>query len=63
MKPIRITIEYENGTILTLTPEEYFARLKPPCAQCGGYGLLNDGKYCSCKMGRDVERVSGKMRY
>ena len=31
------------------------------CQKCEGTGLLLDG-YCSCKMGRDVQRASRSIR-
>jgi hypothetical protein len=33
------------------------------CARCNGTGALGDGTYCSCKLGRDLERVeSGRLK-
>ena len=32
------------------------------CQCWGGFGLLSDGGYCRCSMGRDLERVEKRMK-
>jgi hypothetical protein len=32
------------------------------CQCCGGFGLLSDGGYCQCAMGRDLERVEKRIK-
>jgi hypothetical protein len=69
MKLRSIHLEYEDGTRRTLTVDQlalemlaFFGRHHSEdgrCPDCNGVGMV-DGKYCSCKLGRDLEKVEAR---
>lgn len=71
-RPIRITIDYAEGIHVVMTPEEFWEKLAAlfaaapdppkPCEACNSTGLLLGG-YCACKMGKDLARVSNRLKF